>query len=315
MTRAGWKRLLGAALVVAAFFFLGREIVRNAEQLRGFDWEVRPGLLVLSVAVLSLVFLAGTWVWSLVLRAFGVRMPLRPLARAWFLSNLSRYVPGVVWQFVSLVQLSGGAGLTAGTAVTSLLVHLGFSLLSAVVVGVWLLPLDLAGALAPAVVAGRWASPAALLLVHPALIRRSVRLAHRLGRGSGEEWEGSWPAGIGFLALGGLGWIGTGAAFHLFLLSFADVGIDAFPAVVAINALAFVVGYAAFFAPGGIGFKEAALTLLLGGLVPPAVAASLAIAARLWTIAAEVGPALVLARGGPGPAATKPPDPSRAERG
>jgi uncharacterized membrane protein YbhN (UPF0104 family) len=96
------------------------------------------------------------------------------------------------------------------------------------------------------------------------------------------------------LALAGLAWAGTGTAFFLFLRSFVDVPLGLLPALTAMNALAFIAGYVAFFAPGGLGFREAALTLLLGSLMPPAVAASLAVAARLWAITAEVLPALAL---------------------
>ncbi|MBV9772471.1 MAG: hypothetical protein JO040_00885, partial [Gemmatimonadetes bacterium] len=172
--RPGLRRLLTAALVAAALFFLGRTILRNADQLRSFRWEVRPGLLVLSVVLLALVLLWGVVVWQLLLRKCGVRVPFLALARAWFLSNLSRYIPGVVWQFVSLAQLGPTFGLTPAVTVTSLLVQMGFLLLSAGAVGVWLLPAPLAGPLAPVLPVLRWLTPAALLLVHPRVIRSGL---------------------------------------------------------------------------------------------------------------------------------------------
>lgn len=292
-----WLRTVAAVVLVgAAFFFLGREILRNLDQLRGFEWQVRPVLLLASVVALSLVLLGGTWIWKLVLVKFGISVPLRPLARAWFLSNLSRYIPGTVWQFVSLAGLSAQAGVPAATAVTSLLVHVGFTVLSGALAGVWLLPPELAGKLAPALAVARWASPLAIACVHPAIIRRLVSIAQRLGRGARIPWQGSWVEGVGFLMLGCLSWLAYGAAFYLFLLAFTSLPPSAYFALAAINALAFLVGFAAVFAPGGIGFKEAAMGLLLAGLVPAGVAAALAIAARLWSIAAEVVPALVLAR-------------------
>ncbi|HEX2092017.1 MAG TPA: hypothetical protein VHG28_06420, partial [Longimicrobiaceae bacterium] len=161
------RRLFATLLVAAAFLFLGREIYRNLDLLRSFRWEVRPGLLVLSVGLLSLVLLWGVVVWRLLLLRCGAVVSFRALARAWFLANLSRYIPGVVWQFVSLAQLGRSAGLTPAATVTSLLVQMGFLLLSAAVVGIYLLPLELAGRLAPVLAPLRWAAPAALLLVHP----------------------------------------------------------------------------------------------------------------------------------------------------
>lgn len=290
------RRLLTAALVGAAFAFLGREIVRNAEQLTRFRWQVQPALLLLSVALLSLVLFWGVVVWRMVIRGFGMEVPLRALARAWFLANLSRYIPGVVWQFVSLAQLGPSVGLTPAATITTLLAHVGFSLLAAGALGAWLLPTSFAGEFAPLLLALRWMSPLALVLVHPAVIRLALRATARATRRPGLEWRGRWRDGLGLLVVSALSWALYGIAFHLFLGSFVPLPLSALPAVMATNALAFIVGYLVVIAPGGLGFKEGAIALLLAGLVPPAVAASLAIASRLWTIAAEVAPAAFLAR-------------------
>lgn len=289
------RRLLGGLLVGAAVVFLGREILGNLEQLRTFEWSVRPGLLLLSTIALSGVLFWGVVVWRMVIGCFGIAVPLRGLARAWFLANLSRYVPGVVWQFVSLAQLGSGMGLPATASVLTLLTFVGFSLLAATVLGVWLLPAEYAGALGGLVLALRWLSPVALLLVHPAVIRGMLNLVARLTRRSPMTWSASWFRGLQLLAVSAFSWVLYGLAFHLFLLAFVDLDATAVGAVIAINAIAFVVGYLVVVAPGGLGFKEAAITLLLAGLVPTAVAASLAIASRLWTIAAELAPALYLA--------------------
>lgn len=307
LRRPGARRLLTALLVAAAFFFLGREIVRNLDQLRSFRWEVRPGLLLLSMALLSLVFLWGVVVWRALLVRFGVEVPFRALARTWFLSNLSRYIPGVVWQFVSLAQLGSSVGLSPSATVASLLVQMGFLLLSAGVLGVWLLPTALAGELGALLPVLRWSAPLTLLVVHPAVMRAGLRGAERVTRRPMPEWRGRWLDGVWILLLSAAAWVLYGVAFYLFLDAFVPLPLSALPAVTAMNALAFIVGYLAFFAPGGLGFKEGALALLLAGIVPGAVAASLAVVARLWTIAAEVGPALLLLRRHGAPADPEPP--------
>lgn len=292
----GWRRALSFTLVAAAFLFLAAEIYRNIDELGSFRWEVRAGRLVLSTVVLSAVLLWGVAVWQHVLRKFGVDVPFRALARAWFLSNLSKYIPGVVWQFVSLAQLGPSTGLSGVAIVTSLLLQMGFLLLASALIGIYLLPEAMAGELGRALVLLRWLGPLALVGVHPRVIRGSLALFARVARRPVLEWQGSWGVGISVLALSAVSWVLYGAAFYLFLLAFVPLPLSALPAVTAINALAFIVGYLAFFAPGGLGFKEAALALLLSGLVPGAVAASLAIAARLWTVAAEIAPAVFLVR-------------------
>ncbi|MEW5930295.1 MAG: lysylphosphatidylglycerol synthase domain-containing protein [Gemmatimonadota bacterium] len=311
---AGARRLFTVLLIAAAFFYLAREIWANAAQLRSFEWEVRPGLLALSVVALVAVLLWGVAVWRMLLRHFGVEVPFRALARAWFLSNLSKYIPGVVWQFVSLAQLGPSAGLTAAASVTTLLVQMGFLLLSAWLVGAWLLPAAYAGEFAAGLLVLRWASPLALALVHPAVVGGGLRLVERVARREVAAWGGSWAEGVKILLVSAVSWVLSGAAFYLFLASFVELPLSALPAVTAINALAWVVGYLVFFAPGGLGFKEAAMALLLGGLVPAGVAAALAVASRLWTITGEVLPALFLARGRPSPAPEAPAPPVTPRR-
>ncbi|HEY0153181.1 MAG TPA: lysylphosphatidylglycerol synthase domain-containing protein [Longimicrobium sp.] len=289
------RRWLAAALVLAAAAFIAYRIVTDLDKLRTFEWTLRPGLLVLSVLLLSAVLLWGVVVWRLVLRTCGLRVPFRALARAWFLSNLSRYIPGVVWQFLTLAQLGPAVGLTPAVTVMSLLVQMGFLLLSAAAVGVSLLPLELAGVLAPFLPVLRWMAPLTLLAVHPRVITAGLRVAGRVTKREMPRWEGSWLGGLGILLLSALSWCLYGGAFYLFLSAFVTLPLSALGAVTAMNALAFIVGYVVVIAPAGAGFKEGALALLLAGLVPSGVGAALAVAARLWTIVGEALPALVLA--------------------
>lgn len=297
MTVPAWLRpLVAAALVAAVFAFLGLEIYRNAEQLRDFRWSVRPWLLLLSVGALMAALLSGVWVWRRVIYRFGLEVRFHALARAWFLANLSRYIPGVVWQFVSLAQLGPSAGLSPAAMITTVLSFFVLSLMTASILGAWLLPAGHAGDFAVVVLVIRWLSPLALAAVHPGLVRSALGLVARLTGRTLLSWQGSWLDGVRLLVLSALSWTVYGLAFHLFLASFVPLPLSTLPSVIAANALAFVIGYLVVFAPGGLGVKEGALALLLASFLPPAVAASLAIASRLWTIAAEVVAALLLLR-------------------
>lgn len=288
------RRIVSALLVAAALWFLGRQIANSWGELKSFDWHPKPLLLALSVAALSAVFLWGVAVWRETLVAFGIDAPFRPLARAWFIANLGRYIPGVVWQFLSLAQLGPAAGLSPAVAVTTLLVQMGFLFLSALLLGVYFIPAAGAGFLAPALPVLRWIAPLTILLVHPRVIRTALGVVSRVTRRPMLEWSGSWGTGLRLLVLASLNWGLNGAAFYLFLLAFVDIPASAIPALTAMNALAFLVGYIVFFAPGGLGYKELALAALLATVVPRPVAFALAVAARLWTVAAEILPALVL---------------------
>ena len=289
-----WRRWLGGALAVTALGFLGWTIAREWATLRAHEWEVDAPGLVASVLGLVAVLAWGVWVWRRVLaRMLPEPPPLRQLLRIWFLSSLARYVPGKVWQFVGAAGMARSAGVAVPVLLTSMVIHMGFSLLAAAVVSLALLlpgELDLGGtaALLVAALAG-----ASVLLVHPRVLNAALRLVPRAVNLGGIGWNGRWRDSMEILALSVLSWIAYGLVFALFVDAVVEVPLRATLPLTGANALAFLVGYLVFLAPAGLGAREASLAVLLAPFAPPGIAAVLAVASRLWTIAAEVLGALV----------------------
>jgi glycosyltransferase 2 family protein len=297
---------VGLLFAAAALTFLGVFVARNVEQLQAHRWSIRPGLLLLSILLNILSLGWGVRVWQLVLRRLDTAVAYLSLARVWFLSSLGRYIPGKVWQFVGAAHLGGSEGLAPVVVVTSLAVHTGFFLLGAMLVAVYLLPTPLGdlGGLTIGVL--RWSAPLLLLLAHPAVIDGGLRLLRRVSRGAIATWHGSLARGAALVLFSAVGWLISGVAFFLFVLSLTPLPWSAIGGLIGANALAFVAGYVVFIAPAGLGAKETALTALLTFYVPAPVAALLAVAARLWMVAAEVIPALLLLRRPASPAASVP---------
>lgn len=296
-----WRGVLGALLVVAAGAFLGLTIARHWGQLDAFDWSIRWGSLAVSVVALTLVLAWGVVVWKLVLDRFDhPPVSLGRLLHIWFISNLARYVPGKIWQFVGAAELARLAGLSRAVVLTSMVVHMGFSLLAAAV----LAALVLSPAALPETVSGPALTAIAalsLLLVHPAVLNGLLRLTGRAFRRDVLRWRGGWGHGLLLLGLSVLSWILYGGAFALFVHSVAGVEPGDVLPLAGVNALSFLIGYAVFLAPAGLGAREGAMALLLRPFAPPAIAAVLAVLSRLWTVAAELlgaGAVLLLTRRG-----------------
>lgn len=302
------KKAATALLIAAAAWFLWRSVSLDWPRVRAFDWHVNPLLVAASVAALIAVFCWGVFLWSRVLRRFEhAPVPFPTLLRIWFLSNLARYIPGTVFQFVSVVQLSRSAGLSGAVLLTSLLVHTGLSLLSALVISAWTLPAPLFPALsrAAALAIGAAATVAAAGFVHPRLLNGVLGIVPRLLKKEVIRWTGSWAYGMGLLALALVSWSFYGAAYWLFLTALTPVSATHLPMLSGVNALSFVVGWIVWIAPAGAGPRELVMKNLLLPILPSGVAAIVAVAARLWTVAAEViGGVLVLVltrRGAPAP--------------
>jgi uncharacterized membrane protein YbhN (UPF0104 family) len=290
-----WKKAAAALLVAAAAWFLFRTIEGNWRQIRGYPWHVDPLLLCASVAALVAVLAWGVFVWSRVLRHFE-HPPVRvaTLQRIWFLSNLAKYIPGSVFQLVTAAQLSRSAGLSAAVLLTSLLVHTSLSMLAAVVVSAWTLAAGLFPApFAPWIVAG--VTAAAVLIVHPRVLNAVLGAIRRLLKRDVIGWNGSWADGVVLLGLAMGSWALYGGAYYLFVRSLTPVSPAAVPVLTGVNALSFVAGVLTPL-PGGLGVREAAMKQLLLPLLPAGVAGVISIAARLWSVAAElIGGALVVA--------------------
>ncbi len=286
----GLRRIGRVALIALSFLFLGLLLVRQREQLLAYEWQVRPVRLAASIVLFASVLVASVGIWGRALRQFDVRVPFPVLARIWFLSNLSRYIPGKIWQFVGVAEMSHAAGVAVLTSITSLLMFMGFTLVAACLVGAVLLPAT--GSLETWVTGLRIASPLLLIFAHPRVINGATRLASRITRRPLAAWSGSWLDGLILVGLCVLEWIGMGVAFALFVGSLAPVGLEVLPTATAAFALSFVAGYAVLL-PAGLGAKEGALAVLLGGVVPLPVAAAIAVAARVWTVLAELLPVCI----------------------
>jgi uncharacterized membrane protein YbhN (UPF0104 family) len=309
VSAAPWlRRLLTGLLVAAALVFLALSVARNWGELRRFDWHVHPGWLALSIVAHVAVFAWGVVVWSRVLGYFR-HPPLGfpALLRIWSLSNAARYIPGAVWQFFAAARLAQGAGISRVLLLTSLLIHVGFSLLAAALVAAATLPGELlgVGAFAPWVLIV--ALVAALLLVHPAVLNFGLRLVNRVAKRDVLTWHGTWTGGVGLLALQVASWLLYGAAFYLFIAAFVPVAPSALLPLGGVNALSFIAGYVVIVAPAGFGPREVTMAALLAPYAPAGVGVVLALGARLWTVAAELctaALALLLTRGRTGTAAS-----------
>jgi uncharacterized membrane protein YbhN (UPF0104 family) len=298
MTRGGgWgRRLLTVALLVAALAFIARTVVANSRDLADFQWHIRPGMLALSIVAHVAVLAWGVFVWSRVLRHFAVRDASYPaLLRIWAFSNGTKYIPGYIWQFLTAARLATASGLSQVVTLSSMLVHLMLSLASAGVVAVATLPLVRLGLVPQVAWTLRVLVPcAALACAHPAWINLGLRMIPRALHREVLVWRGSWPGGLALLGLGTVSWALYGVAYFLFLLALAPVPLAALPAAAGVNALSFAAGLV-IPVPGGLGVRESAMTLLLTPLLPAGVAALVSVAARLWSIVAELVLAAVAA--------------------
>lgn len=249
-----------------------------------------------SAAVLS-VYALLIQSWRLLLRGWGGELAYLSAVRIWTIANLGRWIPGKVWSVGALSVLAAREGVSgaaaAGAAVLGTLLNIGAGFGVAVIMGAegldTVYPGFRMGALVAtaAFIAGVWALPQ---LLPPVLAWFAVKRGAPVGTrqlSAGTLWAAA--------AMNALSWIGYGLAFALFARGVTP-RISSDPALfIAVFTASYLIGYLVLFSPGGLGFREAALTVFLVGVgaAGQGDAVILGVTSRVWLTVLEVLPGLV----------------------
>jgi glycosyltransferase 2 family protein len=250
-------------------FFAGRALFHRVEDV---DWSlVRPGLPAVIPAVLLLLAakLVSARVTQLSLRSFGRRLEFGKVLGARLASLPARYVPGRVAATGGLAVILTRYGVPGSEAVGAALIP---TLLNLLVGLVLTLPLLLMPSGSGTSVLPGWPVLlpfAALLLVllHPSILLRAVNMLLKRMRRSTLPAPSArllFRSAVAIALMYGL----SGGVLYLLALSLEPTSPALLPLVVFANAFSFIAGFVVFFVPAGLGIRESALLVLLGGSVP-----------------------------------------------
>jgi hypothetical protein len=286
-------RLLPVVLAGLVLFALAREVARNWEELREFDWHVAIGPLAASALLQAAMFLAVIETWRQIGTAIATPLTWVTAARTYVYPHLTRYLPGGVWHYagraVALVRL--GASRASTTYAITL------EQILAVVAGA-----TLAGGSLPF-----WdrselgdlryvllVAPIGLVVAHPRLAAALTNvILRRIGRPPiAFEISVERMAQLLLMTLGA-SLLNTASSYLLFraVVPKPDTGVLEFMGIVAIAQTA---GFLAVGVPGGLGVREGALVLLLSNSVPSYAAVVFSIVSRLWMIGFDLLAGLVM---------------------
>src|SRR6185437_6574956 len=84
----------------------------------------------------AFLFIFRATTWRRILIGFGYRIPVAPTVRIWSSSELSRYLPGVIWQVVSRIYLVKPYGVRGSVCSASQILELALFLLANVLLAV-----------------------------------------------------------------------------------------------------------------------------------------------------------------------------------
>jgi hypothetical protein len=238
--------------------------------------------------------------WRRILIALGDYIGFTFALRVWFLSNLARYVPGNIWQVAAMMALVEEKGVSKTNALLSQIIYTSIALSIAGLFGlefvfdrteilsgimdVARLPFaqnaPMIGALAFIALIAVFSAPQSYRLI--------VAAAARLSRRSLAAPDHTFGSGIVPPLFSTIMWLTNGIAFYLFVASIIETQPTQLAAFIAINAGAYFIGYVSFITPSGLGFREAALAIMLSVFYPAPIAVAISLAARVWSTVGEL---------------------------
>ena len=299
-TRATFWRTAKILLAVLLLAF----VARNFSQILGqVDWAALPAPKPLFVLAAGLLYLLchtiwGTY-WVQLLRAQGVVVPWWIGQRAYFISQLGKYVPGKALVVLLRVSLMRGQNAKPTVVIVTGVYETLTSMAAGAILGAVLLP---ASGLIDALSVNQRYGLFGLALLPLGLLGLN-RLARRIVRKYAPAMNLPLPS-LWFLlrglALDSLGWCCLALSLWCVHSAWSETAVlltaDRFTQSLGGVCVAYVIGFVVLVAPGGIGAREWALALVLATQLGDAgFAAVLALMLRVIWTSAELTYALVLA--------------------
>ncbi|MEZ4657655.1 MAG: lysylphosphatidylglycerol synthase domain-containing protein [Caldilineaceae bacterium] len=292
-------RYIQPLMVGLAVIFILYLLSAQWGQLRNQPWRLHAGWLAISTAFLLASWALEIAVWRYLLHLLGGHVPYWPAARVWFLSAIVRYVPGNIWQPLSMTLRCRQYGVAPETTLTSVVLYQVVILLAAApIAGVYFfttgnygLITEALGEIAPWL-AGLSLLPVLVFLWRPGWLIGILNWAlRRIGRPVTVRSLTSTNLVIALL-LACADWMLWGASFAAITFALAEYSVTQMqtllPHLLASYAIAYAVGFISFITPSGFGVREGAFYVLLAPLLGGGPVTIAALAMRIWTTLGEI---------------------------
>jgi glycosyltransferase 2 family protein len=295
------KRVYGLPLMLLIFAMMLWPVIKKWGKVRPFIAKTDLATFFFACGIFAIFLFARSLIWRRILKGFGHDLPLAPATRIWISSELARYVPSSVGQFIGRVMMAKPYGVPRRVVLSSQILELSAFLLANVILAVACLAFNVAkidGKARPWMLLTICLAPTLALFLHPKIF---YPIVNRFAT----EPITKRPSGRILIALlfGSLValiwqsiaiWLLTHEALHLEWQHWWYVA--------GAYCLAWIAGFLSFLSPGGLGVREAVFYFALRAILPSHIKDQfgadrdtfntyiefLAVLLRLWTIVGEL---------------------------
>ena len=293
-------------------YFVARELWRQWNQLgqQPLDTTLEPWSIAASALLVLGTYALLVQLWRLLVASSGASLRFWPAVRIWAVSGLFRYVPGKVWSIGAMAALASRESVPAIPAASSAVLNTILNLASGIAISMllaWRWLNQISPNAQPVSVALLVAAALGLIALPYALPRLGTLAGRLTGRDIVLRAPPPWALG---LAIAGnmLAWALYGLAFMWLARGVLGTATGQSWQYIAVFTASYIVGYLFLIIPGGIGPREAMMTLLMTslGLSSAREAVYLAVVSRVWLTILETVPGFLFlaygaVRGRPNP--------------
>lgn len=283
--------LLGNALMLVAIAFIGYKLCRYREDFtRVFTWKIGLVMLVSALATAAIVVISSYFYGNLVGRIARKKVPLGMVSRVYCKSNLYKYIPGNVLQYVGRNQIAEFSDAGHDRVIIASVTEMGMTAVGALLASTilarrfvldWLRNQNI-GLIVGIIVAGI----AVLAAICVILSRKRPRVLLELKAILN-------PGNTLFIAAMLLFIVANqmvnGALFTVLLKSLiGTLPREYWGNIAGVYSFAWLVGFITPGAPGGMGIREALLSMLLASVMSPEMITVAVIMNRIVTVVGDL---------------------------
>lgn len=286
------RKLIGLLVIITILSILIMQIRENWATL--YSRGINPNWVFILLAFFIHLFvypLASTG-WWLILTKNGEKITWLDSNRSFIMSNLGRYIPGKVWQFVGRVNFFENLGVSKLNTTFYMGLELILMLASSVIV--FLVAILLSPSLEWEVIGGvRIISFLAIIscfvILHPSILRIVLAAVEKITQKQMlANIKLNYLYSFKLICLYSGTWLIRGIALALMIQAFVDISCSDIIFYSGVYSISYFIGYVSIFSPGGLGVREGIMTICLNLMHQAGFGAIISILARIIVSLCEV---------------------------
>lgn len=287
-------KIISFSVIALIFYFLGKSLFSNWQQVKEYQFSFNCFYLAISFIFLAIGLLSRGLVWKKIINFLQPDNDLKwkEAVRIDVYSQLGRYLPGKIFGVVGKVYLARNKNILSKNLYLSVIYVVLFHPTAAFLLSLFLIGFffdydvnfhNFYLICSISVIAG-------LIAIHFRLFQHLITLfmTKIIKKPIQFDFDLNWLQKLKIVFYFSIVEFFMGLGFFCLINSITFLPVQNLLSIVGIYIAAGVLGFAAFFSPGGLGVREGVLILFLHPFFPLNIAILISLLARIWATITEV---------------------------